>query len=50
MSFLDNILLEPFTFVEEGKVNAHLQKDNISLDYKVDYLQYEDYMIGYVKG
>jgi 4'-phosphopantetheinyl transferase len=50
VSFADNIALEPFNFDNKGIVNAHLSKDRISLDYRVDYLQYEDYMIGYVKG
>jgi 4'-phosphopantetheinyl transferase len=50
VSFLDNINLQPFTFNDKGWVNAHLRKDAIALDYKVGYLQYEDYMIGYVKG
>ncbi|MDB5141387.1 MAG: 4-phosphopantetheinyl transferase superfamily protein [Mucilaginibacter sp.] len=50
VSFADNISLEPFNFNKEGVVNAHLNKDMVNLDYRVDYLQYEDYMIGYVKG
>ncbi len=50
VSFLDNITLQPFTFTDKGWVNANLRKDAIALDYKVGYLQYEDYMIGYVKG
>jgi phosphopantetheinyl transferase len=50
VSFADNISLEPFNFNKEGVVNAHLNKDKVNLDYRVDYLQYEDYMIGYVKG
>jgi phosphopantetheinyl transferase len=50
VSFADNILLESFKFDHAGEVNAHLIKDNVNLDYRVDYLQYEDYMIGYVKG
>jgi|SRR6185312_10560198 len=50
VSFADNISLEPFNFVSGGSINAHLEKSGVSLDYKVDYLQYEDYMIGYVKG
>ncbi|MFI5160033.1 MAG: 4'-phosphopantetheinyl transferase family protein [Sphingobacteriales bacterium] len=50
VSFADNISLEPFNFAKEGKVTAHLKKGIINLDYQVDYLQYEDYMIGYVKG
>jgi phosphopantetheine--protein transferase-like protein len=50
VSFVHNISLEPFKFVPEGSVNARLSKGSVNLDYKVDYLQYEDYMIGYVKG
>ncbi|MBS1523735.1 MAG: 4'-phosphopantetheinyl transferase superfamily protein [Bacteroidetes bacterium] len=50
VSFADNISLEPFNFAQEGHVKAHLNKGIVSKDYKVGYLQYEDYMIGYVKG
>lgn len=50
VSFADNISLEPFKFVPEGSVSARLSKGNVNLGYRVDYLQYEDYMIGYVKG
>ena len=50
VSFADNISLEPFNFAEQGMVEAHLNKGAIDIDYKVGYLQYEDYMIGYVKG
>lgn len=50
VSFADNISLECFNFDKEGKVSAHLNKGDVSLHYQVDYLQYEDYMIGYVKG
>src|SRR5258708_37788573 len=50
ISFADNISLKPFNFDKKGNVNALLNKGVINLDYQVDYLQYEDYMIGYVKG
>lgn len=50
VSFLDNIALLPFNFATEGSLEANLHKGNINLDYNVAYLQYEDYMIGYVKG
>lgn len=50
VSFVHNISLEPFKFVFEGSINARLSKGSVNLGYKVDYLQYEDYMIGYVKG
>ncbi|HTK21920.1 MAG TPA: 4'-phosphopantetheinyl transferase superfamily protein, partial [Mucilaginibacter sp.] len=50
VSFADNISLEPFNFAQQGHLMAHLNKDAVSKDYKVNYLQYEDYMIGYVMG
>jgi phosphopantetheinyl transferase len=50
VSFADNISLKPFNFDKEGVVDAHLSKGAVSRDYRVNYLQYEDYMIGYVKG
>ena len=50
VSFADNILLEPFEFKGHGWVNAHLNKGDIKRNYEVGYLQYQDYMVGYVKG
>ncbi len=50
VSFVDNILLAPFNFEHHGVINAKLHKDEKNLDYTVEYLQYDDYMIGYVKG
>jgi len=50
VSFVDNIVLSPFNFERQGAIKAVLQKGEKHLDYKVEYLQYEDYMIGYVKG
>lgn len=50
VSFVDNILLQPFNFEHHGMIEAHLKKDEKSIDYEVGYLQYEDYMIGYVRG
>jgi phosphopantetheinyl transferase len=50
VSFLDNISLEPFVFEGHGALGAGIDKGSVSLDYVVEYMQYEDYMIGYVKG
>jgi 4'-phosphopantetheinyl transferase len=50
VSFLDNITIDAFDNVAQGSLDAHLRKDDIALDYRVNYLHYEDYMIGYVKG
>jgi 4'-phosphopantetheinyl transferase len=50
VSFMDDILIQPFTYAPQGQVNAILTKGDIKSNYTVGYLQYEDYMIGYVKG
>ncbi|MDN3581083.1 4'-phosphopantetheinyl transferase family protein [Mucilaginibacter flavus] len=50
VSFVDNIFLEPFNFEHHGVLDASLRKNELNLDYTVGYMQYEDYMIGYVKG
>jgi 4'-phosphopantetheinyl transferase len=50
ISFLDNIFLEPFNFEGHGCVKASLKKGVIDLNYQVNYMQYHDYMVGYVKG
>jgi 4'-phosphopantetheinyl transferase len=50
VSFADNILLDPFNFEGHGYVSASLNKDAVNINYEVGYLQYADYMIGYVKG
>lgn len=50
VSFSDHILLKPFQFEHHGAVEATLVKDNVNIAYEVNYLQYDDYMIGYVKG
>jgi 4'-phosphopantetheinyl transferase len=50
VSFADNILLEPFSFEGHGWVDARLLKGETDIKYEVGYLQYEGYMVGYVKG
>jgi 4'-phosphopantetheinyl transferase len=50
VSFMDDISLTPFDYADTGQLNAILSKDAIKMKYTVGYLQYEDYMIGYVKG
>jgi len=50
VSFVDNIFLAPFNFEHHGVLNANLHKNELNLDYTVGYMQYADYMIGYVKG
>jgi 4'-phosphopantetheinyl transferase len=50
ISFLDNIFLEPFHFEGHGVVKAQLKKGEINLEYEVCYMQYHDYMVGFVKG
>lgn len=50
VSFMEDIALRPFAFTGEGQANAILTKGDIKIDYTVGYLQYDGYMIGYVKG
>jgi len=50
VSFADNILLEPFNFAGHGMVKAHLYRGEAAVNYNVGYFQFEDYMVGFVKG
>ncbi|WP_428328680.1 4'-phosphopantetheinyl transferase family protein [Mucilaginibacter sp.] len=50
VSFANNILLEPFQFEGHGWIKANLLKGNTDIKYDVGYLEYQDYMVGYVKG
>lgn len=50
VSFLDHIILQPFKFNERGDVQARLNNGEVDLRYTVGFMQYEDYMLGYVKG
>lgn len=50
VSFLHHIRLQPFAFAQQGSLQAQLQKGEVDLNFEVDYLQFEDYMIGCVKG
>jgi len=50
VSFINHISLAPFEFAKAGSVDARLHKGEVDLNYEVEYMQYEDYMIGYVKG
>jgi phosphopantetheinyl transferase len=50
ISFVNNIWLDPFEFEGHGAVKANLNKGDINRRYTVGYMQYHDYMVGYVKG
>jgi 4'-phosphopantetheinyl transferase len=50
VSFADNIILAPFQFAPKGELQVALDKEPVKNNYTVGYMQYEDYMIGYVKG
>ncbi len=43
-------MLQPFAFEWHGVVDARLHKGTIDRNYEVNYLKYEDYMVGYVKA
>jgi phosphopantetheinyl transferase len=50
VSFMDNIRIHPFNFAEQGILHTSLNTETVNIDYTVGYMQYEDYMVGYVKG
>lgn len=50
VSFLDHIRLHPFPFTHQGSLQATLAKGSTHISYQVNYMQFEDYMVGYVKG
>ncbi|MGV8877513.1 MAG: 4'-phosphopantetheinyl transferase family protein [Sphingobacteriaceae bacterium] len=50
VSFLDNIHLLAFPYKQKGSINVSLKKDTIDLEFAVGYFQFNNYMIGYVKG
>jgi phosphopantetheinyl transferase len=50
VSFLENIAIEPFNFTGGGEAWVTLEKGATNITYLTNYLEYEDYMIGYVKG
>jgi phosphopantetheinyl transferase len=50
ISFLDHILLEPFTDHEAGTIKTRIVKDDFDKSFDVHYMHFNDYMLGYVKA
>lgn len=50
ISFLDHIRLESLEGYPEGKAKVKIVKDDLNLDFDVNYMPFGDYMIGYVKA
>ena len=50
VSFVNHIRLEKFELQNEGIVDAQLIKEPVNIKYQVGYMQFKDYMVGYVKG
>lgn len=48
ISFLDDIRITPFPYLESGSFQAHLDTGNEINDYTVHYDKFDGYMIGYV--
>lgn len=46
ISFLDNILLEPFNFTTDGKLKAILKTPKRDFEYVVHFEKFHDYMVG----
>jgi 4'-phosphopantetheinyl transferase len=49
VSFLNHIFLEKFDYREDGNLHAKIKNDEVSLDFEVEYLQFNEYMIGFAK-
>lgn len=49
ISFLDHIYIDAFEGYQNGHLHAQILKDDFKRDYNVHYLQFNNYMIGYVK-
>ena len=50
ISFLDHILLEPFTGYDAGTIKASIVKGDFNQSFDVHYMHFNNYMLGYVKG
>ncbi len=50
VSFLNHIFLRDFVCCDAGSVHASIKTDTIDLDFEVEYLQFNEYMIGYAKA
>jgi phosphopantetheinyl transferase len=50
ISFLDHILLEPFTTHDAGAIQAGIVKGDFNKSFNVHYMHFNDYMLGYVKA
>lgn len=49
VSFLNHIFLRDFVCCDEGSLHAEIRKDDVNLDFEVEYLQFNGYMVGYAK-
>lgn len=50
VSFLNHISLRDFVCCDAGTVHATIKTDTVDLDFEVEYLQFNEYMIGYAKA
>ncbi len=50
VSFLNHIFLQDFDYRDAGTVHASIKTDTVDLDFEVEYLQFNEYMIGYAKA
>ncbi|MGI4728675.1 MAG: 4'-phosphopantetheinyl transferase family protein [Janthinobacterium lividum] len=49
ISFLNHIILTDFVCCDAGTVHAEIKTDHVDLNFAVEYLQFDNYMIGYAK-
>lgn len=49
VSFLSHIFLEEFDYENQGNLHTKIKNDEIDLNFEVEYLQFNGYMIGFAK-
>ena len=49
VSFVNHIFLQPFNYQGEGSFQVEIRNEAVDLNFEVEYLQFNEYMIGYAK-
>ncbi len=49
VSFINHIFLDAFDYNAAGSLNAKIKNEDVGLSFKVEYQQFNEYMIGYAK-
>lgn len=50
VSFINHIFLRDFVCCDAGSLHAEIKNDAVSLDFEVEYFEFDQYMVGYAKA